>query len=71
MKEDLKQINSEAGFGIWSALLVLALIAFIVLLVMKTVSVLTAVIGFVAVVILILFFATLPDIMRYVKISSM
>ncbi|HEV7642448.1 MAG TPA: hypothetical protein VGO50_00775 [Pyrinomonadaceae bacterium] len=66
-----QQNNSESGFGIWSVILLLALIAFIVLAVMKTITVLAAVIGFIAVFILILFFATLPDIMRYVKISSM
>jgi uncharacterized membrane protein YhaH (DUF805 family) len=66
-----QQNNSESGFGIWSAILLLALIAFIVLAVMKTISVLAAVLGFIVVFILVVFFATLPDIIRYTKISSM
>lgn len=67
----LTQTGSESGFGVWSAILLLALIASIVLAVIKTISILAAVAGFVAVVILIMFFATLPDIIRYARISSM
>ncbi len=67
----LIQTDSESGFGVWSAILLLALIAFIVLAVMKTISILAAVIGFVAVVILVMFFATLPDMIRYARISNM
>jgi uncharacterized membrane protein YhaH (DUF805 family) len=66
-----QQNNGESGFGIWSVILLLALIAFIGLAVMKTIGVLAAVLGFIAVFILVVFFATLPDIVRYVKISSM
>jgi hypothetical protein len=63
--------NNEAGFGVWGAVILLALIAFIVLAVVKVLSVLAAVIGFVVVFAVIVLIAMLPDIIRYAKISSM
>jgi membrane protein YdbS with pleckstrin-like domain len=66
-----KNVSSESGFGLWGAIVLLALIAFIVLAVMKLMTVWAAVLAFAAVLILATLIAMLPDIMRYSKISSM
>jgi len=63
--------TNESGFGLWSAIVLLALIAFIILAVMKTMTVWAAVLAFVAVLIIATLIAALPDIIRYTKISSM
>ncbi len=63
--------NNESGFGIWSAIILLALIFFIAAALMKTVGIWTAVIGFIAVFVTVMFLANLSDIIRYSKISNM
>ncbi|CAN5824650.1 hypothetical protein BH20ACI4_BH20ACI4_03730 [soil metagenome] len=64
-------LNNEEGFGIWGAIVLLALIFFIVAVAMKTLSIWTAIIGFIAVFVAVMFLMSLPGIIRYGKISSM
>jgi uncharacterized membrane protein YkgB len=65
------QKESESGFGIWGALILLVLIGFIVAAAMKWLTVLAAVVGFIIVFAVLVFLAMLPDLLRYTKISSM
>lgn len=63
--------RNESGFGIWGVIVLLALVAFIILAAMKIMTVWAAVLAFAAVLIVVVFIAALPDIVRYTKISSM
>ena len=71
MKKQTFSLNNQDGFGIWSALILLALIFFVAAVVMKTLSIWTAIIGFIAVFVAVMFLMSLPSIIRYSKISSM
>jgi hypothetical protein len=64
-------LKNEDGFSVWSAIILLALIGFTAAAVMKTLSVWTAVIGFIAVFVVVMFLMNLPSIIRYNKISNM
>jgi hypothetical protein len=66
-----KSRKSEAGFGVWGALLLLILIGLIVAAVMKVLAIWAAIVIFVAAVIVIGLLANISDITRYMKISSM
>lgn len=70
-KQTSFSLNNEEGFGIWSAIVLLALIAFIAAVAMKTLSIWVAILGFIAVFIAVMFLMSLPSIIRYGKISSM
>ena len=63
--------HSESGFGIFSALVLLAFIGFIAAAAMGTMRVSYAILGFVAALVVITVLAMIPDIIRYSKISSM
>ena len=63
--------KDEKGFGIWSAIVLLALIAFIAAVILKAMGVWTALIGFVLVTFVAILLASLPDIIRYNKMSGM
>lgn len=63
--------KNEDGFGIWSVIVLLALIALTTAVVFKTVSISMALIGFILVICAALLLANLPDIIRYSKISNM
>lgn len=65
------EIRSDAGFGIWKALLLIVFLALIVAAVMKAISILMAVVLFVLAVIVIGVIANVSDITRYMKISGM
>lgn len=70
-KQNSFSLSNEDGFGIWGAIILLALIGFTAAAMMRTVGIWTAIIGFVAVFIVVMFLANLADIIRYNKISSM
>ncbi len=63
--------HSEDGIGMYSALLFLVLIALIVAVFMKALTVWLAIGLFVLAIIVIGLLASLPDIQRYIKISNM
>ncbi len=66
----LKQKN-EAGFGLFWPLLFIIFIGFVVAAVLHLLAAWAAAGLFILVIALIIFFASLPDLMRYIKISSM
>lgn len=70
-KQNSFSLKNEDGFSIWSAIVLLALIGFVAAVVMKTIGIWTAIIGFIAVFVAVMFLANLSDIIRYSKISSM
>lgn len=70
-KQNSFPLKNEDGFSVWSAIILLALIGFVAAVVMKTIGIWTAIIGFVAVFVAVMFLANLSDIIRYSKISSM
>lgn len=61
----------EKGFSLFFALILVILIGFIAAVLMKLLGILAAVLGFLAVVIIMTFFVAIPDMMRYIRISSM
>ncbi|MGQ0542676.1 MAG: hypothetical protein ACT4O9_12615 [Blastocatellia bacterium] len=63
--------NNAAGFGLIMPLLLIILIGLIVAVAMHLITALAALGLFVLAFILIVFFAGLPDLMRYMRISSM
>jgi membrane protein YdbS with pleckstrin-like domain len=63
--------RSKAGFAFWSALVFIIFLGLIAAVIMKLMLWWVALLVFIAVVILAAILASLPDIIRYVKISSM
>ncbi len=72
MKNDrtLKRKN-EAGFGLFWPLLFIIFVGFVVAAVLHLLTAWVAPVLFILVVALIVFVASLPDLKRYIKISSM
>lgn len=70
-KRNSFSLENEKGFSIWGAIILLALIFFVAAAVMNTVSIWTAIIGFIGVFVAVMFLMNLPGIIRYGKISSM
>lgn len=62
---------SEAGFSLLAALVFVFFVAFIAAAAMNLMRIRWAILGFVVAVILAMLIASLPDIKRYIKISSM
>jgi hypothetical protein len=63
--------NGEGGFAFWRILLLIVLIGFIAAVVMKLMSVWVAIGFFVLAAFVIGLLANIPDIIRYMRISSM
>ena len=63
--------HAEAGFSLLLALIFVLLIAFIAAIAMNLMRIRWAILGFVGAVILMMLIASLPDLKRYIKISSM
>lgn len=63
--------QSEAGFSLLAALIFVFFIAFIAAVAMGLMRIRWAILGFVVAVILAMLIASLPDLKRYIKISSM
>jgi hypothetical protein len=61
----------EAGFSLLAALLFVLLVAFIAAAAMNLMRIRWAILGFIVAVILALLIVSVPDIKRYMKISSM
>lgn len=71
MNKSMSARHSEDGIGMYSPLLFLVLIALIVAVFMKALTVWLAIGLFVLAIIVIGLLASLPDIQRYIKISNM
>jgi membrane protein YdbS with pleckstrin-like domain len=63
--------RSKAGFAFWSTLVFIIFLGLIAAVVMKLMLWWVALLVFIAVVILAMILASLPDIIRYMRISSM
>jgi len=63
--------RSKAGFAFWSTLVFIIFLGLIAAVVMKLMLWWVALLVFIAVVILAMILASIPDIIRYMKISSM
>ena len=63
--------SNQAGFSLLLALLSVLFIGFVAAAAMNLMRIRWAILGFVATVILALIIVSLPDIKRYIKISSM
>lgn len=66
-----QQNGGDAGFSLVAALVFVMFIAFIAAAAMNLMRIRWAILGFVAAVIIAMLIASLPDIKRYMKISSM
>lgn len=66
-----RKITDESGFSLAWALVLIFLIAFAIAAGMSLIKIWVALVAFVVVAILIAFISTLPDLIRYVKISRM
>lgn len=63
--------DDERGFGIWSALMLIVLIAVIAAAAVKAITITMAIVIFIAAFIVLTLIAMLPDMARYIRISSM
>ncbi len=63
--------NNADGFGVFWPLWCSILVGFIIAAVVHLLTAWLAAVLFILVVALIVFFASLPDLMKYIKISSM
>lgn len=66
-----KTLRSDAGFAFWSLLVFIIFVGLIVAVAMKLMLWWVAVLIFIAAVILAMILASIPDIIRYMRISSM
>lgn len=62
---------SEAGFSLALALVAVLFIAFVAAILMNLMRIRYAILGFIAVVIIAALISAIPDMVRYVRISSM
>lgn len=68
---DIPQNADAEGFSLMGALILVLLIAFILTVVLKLLWLGWAILGFIAAVIVLMIIVSIPDIIRYVRISSM
>lgn len=67
----VETIRTDPGFAFWSILVFIIFLGLIAAVIMKLMVLWVAALVFVAVVVLAMIFANLPDIFRYMRISSM